>query len=249
MRRTTVNLLIDAAAAVAMLGMVATGYVLRFPLPPGTNRSLTLWGLTRHEWGEVHFWVSLTLLGAIGLHLCLHWAWVVTTVGKRLHLAVAAGKRHLLSGLLATVALVLGLVAFAWAAHNGVEEIREARDDVCPPPTSDLSAAAQSQGPAKVAFWQDVYPVLERSCLSCHGPKRQRGGFRVDRREDFFGKDGAAPLVVPGKSAGSSLIDIVSGARKDIPLLDRHRLPERDIQLLRRWIDSGAEWPPRPAKE
>jgi hypothetical protein len=71
----------------------------------------------------------------------------------------------------------------------------------------------------------------------------------VDRREDFFRKDGDGPLVVPSQSARSPLIDIVSGARKDIPLPDRHRLPERDIQLLRGWIDSGAAWPPHPTKE
>ncbi len=48
--KPTVNLLIDAVAVLLMLGMLTTGFVLRFPLPPGTNRSYLLWGLTRHEW-------------------------------------------------------------------------------------------------------------------------------------------------------------------------------------------------------
>ena len=44
MTRTTGNLVVDLVAAVGLLGMVATGYILYFPLPPGTNRSHTLWG-------------------------------------------------------------------------------------------------------------------------------------------------------------------------------------------------------------
>lgn len=51
MKRTTVNLLVDLLAATFFVGMMATGYVLWFPLPAGSNKSLSLWGLTRHEWG------------------------------------------------------------------------------------------------------------------------------------------------------------------------------------------------------
>jgi len=55
MNRTFINFITDALAALAMLGMIATGIILRFALPPGTSRSLALWGLTRHQWGDLHF--------------------------------------------------------------------------------------------------------------------------------------------------------------------------------------------------
>jgi hypothetical protein len=45
MNRTSVNLLIDLTAAVLLLGMVATGYILWFALPPGTQKDLMLWGM------------------------------------------------------------------------------------------------------------------------------------------------------------------------------------------------------------
>jgi hypothetical protein len=99
------------------------------------------------------------------------------------------------------------------------------------------------------AFWKDVYPILERNCLSCHGPKRQRGGFRVDCREGFFGKGGSEPQVVPGESGRSPLIAIVSGLRTDMARADAHKLPEREVNLLRAWIDAGAVWPEKSAKE
>jgi hypothetical protein len=245
MKRTTVNLLVDALAALSMLGMLATGYVLRFPLPPGTNKELSLWGLTRHQWGAVHFWLSLGLLAAVGLHLFLHWAWVVSTVGRRLHLPTSPGGHHLLAGVLTSLVLVVCLGLFAWAAHTGVREITGPLDDACVP-TGPVRPADTSPPPAeqqsKVVFWKDVYPIFERSCLSCHGPRRQKGSFRVDRREDFLRQEGG-PLVVPGKSADSPLLAILSGTNPEIALPDRHRLPERDVAVVRAWIDSGASWP------
>lgn len=71
----------------------------------------------------------------------------------------------------------------------------------------------------------------------------------MDRREDFFGKDGSTPLVMPGKSAESPLIAIVSGLRKDIPRADVHRLSDEKVAVLRAWIDAGAPWPERSGKE
>jgi len=52
MNKATLNLIIDVAAAILFLAMIVTGFILRFPLPPGTNKSLMLWSLTRHEWGN-----------------------------------------------------------------------------------------------------------------------------------------------------------------------------------------------------
>jgi hypothetical protein len=89
-------------------------------------------------------------------------------------------------------------------------------------------------------FWQDVYPILEKSCLTCHGPKRQRGEFRVDRREDFFETRGRSALVIPGNSSQSPLINVVSGRRKDVPKAEAHQLSAKEIALLKAWIDGGA---------
>jgi mono/diheme cytochrome c family protein len=254
MKRLLDNFYIDLIAASLMIGMAATGYILRFPLPPGSNKSLTLWTLTRHQWGDVHFWISLTLLAVILLHLVLHWQWVVVTVRRKVSAAKAAPGSAWLGGLLTSLALVAGMALFAWAAHHGVEQITEPREGVCPNPTKpgtkemtaepDSATGTTSAG-RTVGFWKDVYPILDRSCLSCHGPKKQRGGFRADRREDFFGAGGGTALVVPGKSAESPLIAIVSG-QKDIARPDVHRLPAEQVEILRSWIDAGASWPERP---
>src|SRR6266581_9016395 len=46
----------------------------------------------------------------------------------------------------------------------------------------------QEAGPAQGAgqsihFVRDVWPILEARCVACHGPQKQRGGVRLDRRE------------------------------------------------------------------
>jgi hypothetical protein len=259
MKRFFDNLLIDLSAAVLMVGMLATGYILRFPLPPGSNKDLTLWGLTRHQWGDVHFWISLGLIAVILLHLCLHWQWIAFSVKRKLYRRKAVPGSALISGLVTFLIVVAILFLFGWAAQSGVNKITEPREGVCPPSgqkggnkASDLAGTSPETSSAngqKVVFWKDIYPILERGCISCHGPKKQRGDFRADRREDFFGKSGSTPLVVPGKSGESPLIAIVSGLRKDMARADVHQLPAAQVAILRAWIDAGAPWPEHSGQE
>jgi len=259
MKRFFDNLLIDLIAAGLMIGMLATGYILRFPLPPGSNKYQTLWGLTRHQWGDVHFWISLGLLAVILLHLCLHWQWIAISVKRKLYRTKAVPGSALISGLMTVLVLVAVLFLFGWAAQSGVNKITEPREGVCPITEQEGNNNAVDDGGSiaettkvdgqKVVFWKDIYPILERSCLSCHGPKKQRGDFRVDRKEDFFGKGGSTPVVVPGKSAESPLIALVSGLRKDVPRADVHQLPATQVAVLRAWIDAGAPWPERSGEK
>lgn len=164
------------------------------------------------------------------------------------------------SGLAAFLLLVLVVGLFAWLTRASVRNITESdRFDVCPDPASPAGGITNglpatphdlmegSRTP--VAFWKDIYPILERNCLSCHGPTRQRGGFRTDRREEFFGKEGSKQQVVPGDSSHSPLIAIVSGLRTDMARADAHKLPEKAVNLLKAWIDAGAVWPEKSASE
>ncbi len=251
MNRTIANIIIDIIAAFQFLGMIATGYILRFPLPPGSNKTLSLWGCTRHQWGNVHFWISLGLLVVLIVHLVLHWNWIVTVIGKRCHMVKTAHPSLIRSGILTGGIVVLFIALFAWTAQNSVKEIaspmrgkhfghRGSANQV-----NESLAASPVQNSIDqegVEFWKDVYPVFENNCLSCHGPQKQLANFRIDRREDFFGSNGRPPLILPGQSAISPLIAIVSGTKKDMPMADIHKLSGQDVLKLKAWIDSGAEW-------
>ena len=83
MQRAKVNFVVDAVAFGAFVLLTATGVLVRYVLPPGSGRFSTLWGMDRHEWGQIHFWLAVFLLVSLGLHLVLHWRWVVCMVKGR----------------------------------------------------------------------------------------------------------------------------------------------------------------------
>jgi len=57
---------------------------------------------------------------------------------------------------------------------------------------------------APVDYARDIEPVLKARCFECHGPARQRGGYRLDVRASATGSgDSGAKGIVPGKSAES----------------------------------------------
>lgn len=103
MNRTIVNLIVDVAAFTAMLFLAATGMLMRFVLPPGSGHFKALWGMDRHEWGDVHFWIAVTLLSILVVHLFLHWRWIVSVIQGRS--SKASGVR-LTSGMVILLVLV-----------------------------------------------------------------------------------------------------------------------------------------------
>jgi hypothetical protein len=82
-KRPALNLAVDAAAFVAFVLLTSTGVLLRYVLPPGSGRRSALWGLGRHEWGEIHFWISAAFLGALAIHILVHRRWIVSVVRGR----------------------------------------------------------------------------------------------------------------------------------------------------------------------
>ena len=91
-----------------------------------------------------------------------------------------------------------------------------------------------------VSFQKDIYPIFERSCFSCHGPEKQKAGFRADQRSDFFRDDGKGPLVLPGNSGESRLVAIVSGVIRMKRNASDHVLSAQEVALIKSWIDAGA---------
>lgn len=80
MKRTTLNFAIDAATFVVMLAMITTGLLVRFILPPGSGERRALWEYSRHDWGDVHFWLAVALGSLLLVHIALHWSWICSLV-------------------------------------------------------------------------------------------------------------------------------------------------------------------------
>src|SRR5262245_6396744 len=68
------------------------------------------------------------------------------------------------------------------------------------------SPAAGSE-PQRTDFGRDVRPSLERSCWKCHGPDKQKGGVRFDRRQGVVVTgDSGKMAILPGRTGDSELI-------------------------------------------
>jgi hypothetical protein len=104
--------------------------------------------------------------------------------------------------------------------------------------------------PASAApdFARDVRPILEKSCFGCHGPDKQKSGYRLDRRDTALkGGDSGNRAIVPHDSKNSPLIRYVSGEDPETVMPPAKstvsRLTPEQVTILREWIDAGPAWP------
>lgn len=90
----------------------------------------------------------------------------------------------------------------------------------------------------KIDFTKSIQPVFEKSCYSCHGPKVQMGGLRLDSRES------ASRQIHPGESAASPLYKRIAGIGEETRMpMGGKPLDAATIASIRAWIDQGAAWP------
>ena len=98
---------------------------------------------------------------------------------------------------------------------------------------------------AKVNFEEDILPLLQDYCIDCHGPDKQKSGFRVDRRVHLLkGGDSGLSAVVPNSPDKSYLMEVIQSDDPEISMPPKGGpLFEDEIELLAKWISEGAEWP------
>jgi mono/diheme cytochrome c family protein len=109
-----------------------------------------------------------------------------------------------------------------------------------------LLAAAEPL-PAVVEFNRDIRPILSDNCYTCHGPDRARrkADLRLDTEAGAFADRDDSRVLVPHDPDQSELLRRVAAtnARERMPpAKSGRRLTERQIQLIRRWIEQGAKW-------
>ena len=97
-------------------------------------------------------------------------------------------------------------------------------------------------------FAREVRPILERSCFGCHGPEKQKNGYRLDVRDIAIkGGESGERAIVPHDAKASPLIHFVSGEDEEMLMppkkSDKPRLTAAEVETLRAWIDAGPAWP------
>ena len=104
-------------------------------------------------------------------------------------------------------------------------------------------AALPPSATQPVDFARDIKPVLEASCVKCHGRGRDKGEFNLDTLQHLLKGGESGPAIVPGSSAESILIELVAGVDPEYVMPQKgKRLTADQVSLLRGWIDQGAKW-------
>lgn len=99
----------------------------------------------------------------------------------------------------------------------------------------------------RVDYHRHIRPILSDKCYKCHGPdkRKRRGGFRLDTKEGAFEDLGGYKAIVPGNAVESHLIKRIfheSPRKRMPPVASKLSLSSREKELLKKWIDQGAEW-------
>ncbi len=90
--RATINRFLNLLLFFCFCGLVSTGLLLYLKLPHGRgNRFHSVMGLTRHEWGNIHFWFSMVMITLVAAHLALHWQWLWKVASKRTQRRLVGG--------------------------------------------------------------------------------------------------------------------------------------------------------------
>lgn len=107
-----------------------------------------------------------------------------------------------------------------------------------------VTAHAIEPANRKVDFEREIEPLLAEHCAKCHGPTKHRSGYRLDRRDAAIrGGESGEPAIVPGQGAKSRLVQLIAALDPDEVMPPKGpKLNASQVDLIRAWIDQGAEW-------
>ncbi len=105
---------------------------------------------------------------------------------------------------------------------------------------STFLLASVSTATAQDDFRQQIAPVLQRRCLSCHNDIQRKGDFSLQR--------GAAALssgfIEPGDADASHIVELITATDGEAAMpKGAQPLADEEVAAIRRWIEAGAQWP------
>jgi WD40 repeat protein len=107
---------------------------------------------------------------------------------------------------------------------------------------ASVTAAESSMPPA--SFSKEIAPLLTAKCVTCHGPDKAKGHYRLDSFAAIMqaGESNDAPIVA-GSVEKSHLFQLITAKDPDdrMPQKD-DPLPAVQVALIERWIREGAKF-------
>jgi hypothetical protein len=79
MKKSDWQYLIDSLLFINIIGIVIIGFLLGLVIPQGPSvaeSSKYFFGLHRHDWGNIHFYLSIAFTALVIIHLIFSWKWI-----------------------------------------------------------------------------------------------------------------------------------------------------------------------------
>jgi len=87
--------------------------------------------------------------------------------------------------------------------------------------------------------------IIAHHCFQCHSSDKMEGELRLDEKDLLFKGGESGAVILPGDAQNSELVRRISlpaGHKEAMPGKGKP-LQEKDIALIKLWIDKGAPWP------
>lgn len=97
-------------------------------------------------------------------------------------------------------------------------------------------------------FTQQIQPIFEQYCISCHGPEKQKSKYRMDSYEYLLTPGSMEDITIkPYSLSESFLLEYLLLPESEdmaMPPEGKPRPSAEEIMLIAHWIANGAEGPP-----
>src|SRR5882757_2499776 len=111
-------------------------------------------------------------------------------------------------------------------------------------PLAVLMMATGAWADSTPDYERDIKPIFKEHCGSCHSQLKQKGGLRLDAGALIHKGGKHGPALATGGSDKSLIMQRLLSADPEERMPNEGKpLPTEKIDLLRRWIDSGAAFP------
>lgn len=92
----------------------------------------------------------------------------------------------------------------------------------------------------KVTYDDHIKPLFNQRCASCHNPNDKSGDLDVTNFTSMMLGGGSGAVVEAGEPSGSYLYKLITHESSPEMPPDADRLPDAEIELVRKWIEGGA---------
>ncbi|MBO0799755.1 MAG: DUF1549 domain-containing protein, partial [Blastocatellia bacterium] len=113
--------------------------------------------------------------------------------------------------------------------------------------SGDFLLGVTSAQQRTIDFRRDIEPIFRANCYKCHGAQRASGQLRLNLKSAALKGGISGAVIVPGKSKESRLMQRILGENGEARMpMGGQPLQPAEIELIRKWIDEGADWPDDP---